>query len=675
MSSPSRSHPSQPSPASRPGTSRPAPKTVYFATGSPELALRDIARLGITSSGTALRIVSPGDSARQISEHPSLRNTPVMAYSPASALWVWLKLLTFLGFTRNADLICLSTPQSHRLLKLLAFSLRGRGRFSTGEGETTSFSVLNMLRLSWHNYWIRHEQRVLAMPLLLIGSASPRSLRLIAARLRERFPGQKLVAWLPQELAGEVPDLFDEVHAVPAGAGNCLLTVFRLLRISRRFRASFVPCTNDFHRWMKLPALLLPFRAKEVYNEVGDSFKFADWSSGLRHLHWRFLGTRRKLAWPVAVIGSASGYYLEKIVASLRKSFPGSEIHGWLAPLQAESAGHLFDVVHRLPSSGPSAGSLRMLLARGGRYRSWIVPCTEEPFRWLKLTTLLLPLPQRRLYNETGDGFPLREVPTVWRHICWRLRYKFTFQFLSASPESTLLHRLVHVPAYAVRLASSAPLLLRATRRKPPTSTSARKPTVEVLASPSAESSAALQTAFNPAGSAALRTRELSGEGDVFEQLWAAASSSDAEFLCLLDGHCELTSFGWLGTLLDSFDETVAQAGPELLRTDKQELCQGSFFDNSGALVWNTNSAARFHSRPQLLEVGALPWVCLVIRREALLQVGKQCQRRRAGSEWVLAELSYQFAVNGWLSICNTDVSISHPMQARAKQLHLSTAS
>ena len=121
-----------PSPAGQRGHSQALPshpaKAVYFATGSPELAVQDIIRLGLSSNGTALRVVSPLSGCREISQHPSLQHTPVLAYTPGRALWVWLQLLAFLGFTRDAELICLNTPQNYRLLKLLAFSLREIGR-------------------------------------------------------------------------------------------------------------------------------------------------------------------------------------------------------------------------------------------------------------------------------------------------------------------------------------------------------------------------------------------------------------------------------------------------------------------------------------------------------------------------------------------------------------------
>ena len=653
-------------------------KAIYFATGAPELALRDITRLGLASNGTALRVVSPQAGCQAMARHPMLRNTPVIPYTPGRALWVWLRLLGFLGLTRNAEMICLHTPQNYRLLKLLAFSLRGRGRFSTGEGSTQEISVLGMVRLSWHNYWIRHEQRVRAMPMLVIGSGSARSLRLIAARLRSRFPGQRIVAWLPASLADELAGTFDETVAIGSGFGNYLATAGRLLRRCRQFKASIIPCTNEFNRWMKIPALLCPLRQKEIYNEVGDAFKVADSRGVMRHARWRFFRTNRKLAWPIAVVGSASGFYLEKIVASLRQSFPGSELHGWLSPPQAGSAAHLFDVVYPLPEGGLSVSAAR-LIARGRRYRSWVIPCTDEPFRLLKLLAFCIPLPNRRLYNETGDGFPLRQLSTVWRHIFWRLRYKFTFQILSGSAGSSLLRRLVHIPSYAVRLASAVPQLLMATRagkRKPAQSSAALARSVEVLATQGAESSAALAMAFtDPAGRLAVKVQELHSDRNIFDQLSSAALSSSAEYICILDGQCNLTTSGWLERLIGAFDETVAQVGPELYRPDSRSACQGAFFDGSGGLVWNTNSAARFHGRPELLEVAALPWVCLVIRREALLQAIPQCAQQRSSLEWIMAGLCHELAVNGWLSICNTEVAVSHPLKAPTGQLQLSTAS
>ena len=664
--------------APSPGQLNHPAKAIYFATGSPQLALADIERLGLTANGTALRVVSPAAGCERLRANAVLKKAGVIAYSHGRAVWVWLRLMAFLGFTRNTELICLNTPQNYRLMKLLAFSLRGRGRFSTGRTQTPSVSILGMLRLSWHNYLIRREQRINEMPVLVIGSGSARTMRLIAARLRERYPRERLVAWLPASIAKSLESTFDEMRVFPQGFGSCVPAALRLLREGRKFKAAVIPCTNEFDRWMKLTTLLVPLREKKIYNEVGDGFDLEQARSGFRHLQWRFLRTDRKLAWPVAVIGSASGYYLEKIVASLRKSFPGSEIHGWLGPLQSASVGHLFDVVHTLPGTGPSLRTIFGVLARGRMYRCWIVPCTDEPFRWLKWLAFCLPLRRRMLYNETGDGFPLRSVATVWEHVCWRLRHKFTFQFLSGSSDSPLLHRLIHVPAYALRLALATPLLLRATRRRRhPRDPEVKRVTMIVLGSARSEAILRATEHENPNG-VVTTVEKIDPEADIVNALFRSAESGTADFICLCDGECRVSAGGWLEQLLKPFDDTVAQVGPELTFDGTSNVYQGAFFDTQGGTFWNTNSAARFHAREQWLEVAALPAFCLVVRREALLSIASDYRRTREHSgchpKDTMSELGHLFAINGWKSICNTEVSAFYPLETRSQQLHLSAA-
>jgi hypothetical protein len=657
------------------GDSNHAAKTIYFATGSPELALQDIERLGLATQATALRVVSPSVGCARLRANPALNKSGVIAYSHGRAVLVWLRLMAFLGFARHTDVICLNTPQNYRLLKLLAFSLRGRGRFSTGEGQTPEVSVLGMARLSWHNYWIRNEARFSEKPILVIGSGSARSLRLIAAKLRDRYPGQRLTAWLPSSLAA-LSDVFDDTVATPR-SGSALRTATQLWKQRKNFKAAVIPCTNEFNRWMKLVSLLTPLRRKKIYNELGDSFELARIQSGLRHLQWRFLKTDRKLAWPVAVIGSASGYYLEKIVVSVRRSFPGSEVHGWLGPLQTASAAHLFDVVHPLTTTSPSITTAVSLLARGRRYRNWIIPCTDEPFRWLKCLAFCVPLRSRMLYNEVGDGFALRSAATVWEHICWRLRYKFTVQFLSGSSDSTLLQRLVHVPSYALRLAAAGPLLFRATR--PQRHSVQTRKTVKVLVSGHGDSDAALPTAVSDTmNGIVVSVDQVPPEADIIDMLFQSAKSSTADYICILDGKCRVSSTGWLEQLLEAFDETIAQVGPELKSEGTLDVYQGALFDGRGGIIWNTNSAARYHAREQWLEVAALSSLCVVVRRQALLSVAADYKRLRSRSgrksDDAMGELGRLFAINGWISICNTNVSAFYPLKTRADQLQFSTA-
>jgi hypothetical protein len=70
--------------------------------------------------------------------------------------------------------------------------------------------------------------------------------------------------------------------------------------------------------------------------------------------------------------------------------------------------------------------------------------------------------------------------------------------------------------------------------------------------------------------------------------------------------------------------------------------------------------------------------LCVVVRRQALLSVAPDYKtlRRRSGrnSDEAMGELGRLLAINGWISICNTEVSAFYPLKTRADQLQLSTA-
>ncbi len=671
------------------GLNHPA-KAVYFATGSPDVAARDLVRLGLSSNGTALRVVCPRSGMATLTRQAALRPNQLVAYSSFRALWAWLRILSFLGFTRDAEIICLSAPQNFRFMKMLAFSFRGRGRFSTGEGDCTELSLLDLLRLHWDQYWNCREQRIQAMPLAVIGSASAKSLRMIVASLRVRYPGKQITGWLQKSDAAAVAEVFDEVRIVPSGFFLRPISEMSLLLSGRKFISWIIPYTNEYSRWMKFSALLWPLRCRQIYNELGDAFPLSDWGSLWRHFRWRFIKTDRRFGWPVAVAGSASGFYLEKIVASVRVRFPGSELHGWLGPLQAESAGHLFDVVHRLDGTGNSISTAWRMLQVGRNYRSWIVPCTDEPFRWLKFLALALPLRSRYLYNEVGDGFPLRDISTTWRHFFWRLRYKFTFQFLSSSSDSSadrsMPRRLIHVPAYALRLLLAAPILFRANQTSKASGqnrfTCAPASVDLMVIGPQDDKWAGPPAITSASTRVSVRVVEPDGNTELFEQVWQRARNSDADYICILDSQCQPTAANWLEQMLEAFDETVAQVGPQLRGGDHQTICQGALIGPDGQVCWNTNSAARFHARPEWLEVQALPWVCLVIRRTALLQTLPQTLLQveatgttpRPANQWIHDDLCRLFSNNGWLSICNSSVTVAHPLVSRVEQVTRSSA-
>ncbi|MSO21063.1 MAG: hypothetical protein EXQ56_11495 [Acidobacteria bacterium] len=663
------------------GLNHPA-KAVYFATGSPDLAARDLVRLGLSSNGTALRVVCPRSGMATLARKAALRPNQMVAYSSVRALWAWLRILSFLGFTRDTEIICLSAPQNFRFMKMMAFSFRGRGRFSTGEGDCTELSLLDLLRLHWNQYWNCREQRIQALPLAVIGAASAKSLRMIVASLRARYPGKQITGWLQKSDAAAVAEVFDEVRIVPSGFFLRPIAEMSLLLSSRKFISWIIPYTNEDSQWMKLTALLWPLRCRQIYNEMGDTFPLSDWGSLWRHFSWRFIKTDRRFGWPVAVAGSASGFYLEKIVASVRVRFLGSELHGWLGPLQVESAGHLFDVVHRLDETGNSFSTAWRMLQAGRNYGSWIVPCTDEPFRWLKFLALALPLRSRYLYNEVGDGFPLRDFSTTWRHFFWRLRYKFTFQFLSSSSDSSLQRRLIHVPAYAFRLLLAAPILFRANQTNQASghnrSTGALTSVDLMVIGPQDHTGAGPPPITSASTGVLVRVVELDGDTELSEQVWQRARNHDADYICILDSQCQPTAAGWLEQMLEAFDETVAQVGPQLRVGDHQTICQGALIDPDGQVCWNTNSAARFHARPEWLEVQALPWVCVVIRRTALLQTLLQVETtatsHRPANQWIHDDLCRLFSNNGWLSICNSSVTVAHPLVSRVEQVQRSSA-
>lgn len=670
-------------------------KAVYFATGPPDLVARDLRRLGWNANGTALRVVAPAPNLAGLARQAALKPAQLVPYSASRALLVWVRLLLFLGFTRRAEIVCLSAPQSFRFLKLLAFSLRGRGCFSTGEGGCVELSLLELLRLQLRQIADRREQRIRALPLAVIGCGSARSLRRIIQSLRARYPGQRIHGWLPAELAPPTAELFDSVEIIPRGLGPDLLRTTRMLLHSTRYQSWIIPCTDDLNRWMKWRALLWPLRRRQIYNEMGDSFPLRDAPRAWRHFRWRFFELGRSQSWPVAVIGSASGFYLEKIAASLRKRFPESELHGWLGPLQAASAGQLFDVVHRLDSSSPSARAALRLLRASRNFRCWVVPCTDEPFGWLKFLCFLLPLRRRYLYNEVGDGFALRDGATTWRHFYWRLRYRMSFQFLSGSAESTVLERLVHVPLYGLRLLAAAPVLFRALAGTPRARdqrslqpAAGEKIRVDLLIyGPESDNEAEFPRRELASPQIAVHCVSIPDSGPdsarLFEQVWRQAQSSTAQYLCILESQCQFSSPDWLPRLLEAFDETVAQVGPQLRIANEEtagqgavtNTVQGAILDLDGAVRWNTNHAARFHARPEWLEVDALPWVCLLIRREALLQIGAPADALSRSGDWVNDDLCRRFSAHGWLSLCHGAVTVAHPLAARRERFHLTSAS
>jgi hypothetical protein len=301
-------------------------KVVYFATGSLEEVIADFSRLRSSINGAAFRVVAPPEGAQQLAKATSLEPHELILYRPMHAPWLWLRLITFLGLSRRAEVVCLTSPQRFRFLKLLALTLRGRVVFSPVSGRRAPLGFLDLARI-----WLRQARD---------------------------------------------------------GRERCR-----------------------------------------------------------RHL-------------PIGVIGSASGYYLERIVPAVRARYPNARLHGLLLPSATMRTQGLFDSVRTIDTSFFGVlGEFRRLRHDGAQYQRWIIPCTNEPYRYLKVLSFLWPLRRRQIYNELADGFAVRSVRTLIRHFQWRLRDQLGFQILSGAAGGSAPARMLHLTLYAARLVSSVPLL------------------------------------------------------------------------------------------------------------------------------------------------------------------------------------------------------------------------
>ncbi|MBI4465227.1 MAG: hypothetical protein HY647_11030 [Acidobacteria bacterium] len=381
---------------------------------------------------------------------------------------------------------------------------------------------------------------------------------------------------------------------------------------------------------------------------------------------------------PVGVIGSASGFYMKKIVLRLRARFPEAKLHGLLLPSLAGSAGSLFDSVTILQPgfTGVLREAWKLWHVRR-RFRAWIILCTNEPYRREKLLAFLLPLPRRFIYNELGDGFAARQVRMLLRHVHWRLRDQLWFQAMDGSVGRRGL-RLIHPPLYAMRLLAGLLLLLRFRwksgdlfRVHNQTGTSVQgKPHVDLFVLGAEECDCALQRKWGMEWSYG-KVGWLPDCADKKQvQRWVeAVRCSEAEFLCLLDADCSLPSTDWLGHLLEAFDERTAQVAPQIVSPDGQCFLQGLLLREDGLPLGNLDNVVRWCRHPEWLEVDALPWICVVIRRKAIADLEFSAAECDSVQEWGLAlRLARRLAAQGWRSVCLRNVSVIHPAAAIANE-------
>ena len=674
-------------------------KIIYVAAASPGEASADLRRLGLLEFGDALRdslrVVVPARHAAELESLALIPKHILLRYDAISAAWLWARLMIFLGLSGENEVIVFSPPGQSRWLKLLALALRGRVSFSAGEGNCVPFSLVGVLRAGWRQRFAAHG------PICLIAAASTGSLQKILADVRRRYPEAPVHGVLPVSLAqsdfplgsviGSIKGL-DSLDEVQRWRLQAYARIARRCFGRQRFRRIILPWTNEKASELRgMTWWFLPLWRVEIYNENLDAFGGRNPARLVRHGVWRIRRRweRRRLdreaflrTLPVGVMGSASSFYIEKILRVLREKQPQAEIHGLLPESLVVPAAGLFDSTEVL-RGGFFAQWLAAwrFLRRRREYQCWVIPCTNEPYSSMKLLGFLLPLSRRLIYNELADGFAARRVRTLYRHYVWRLRDHLSYQIVAAAAGSNRVARLGHLVLYSGRLLAGAGVLWQARLRSGRIARNANKsarrtaktgPRVDLLLLGGPQDGRNLQDAAGtvPASLAdgPVRVVRVSGNG-LFRDLNEAIQASDAEFVCLLDPECRMAPQDWIERLLSSFDDRTAQVGPELASLDGETVVRGLLLESRGGLAWNFDNAVRWHRRPECLEVDALPWLCVVFRRRIFAETGyfSGDSGTMAGTMadtmegWADAEFSKRLRALGWRSVCNRSVTAAHP--------------
>ena len=423
-------------------------KAVLFVTGEVGGAVEAVARVRSGLAPADLRVLVRVEQREELVRVAGLLPHQVLGFSTNAWLWVWLRLLWFLGWSRQVQVICLTAGHS-RALKLLAFALRGRVTFTLPAGEAISLALPAFLWLTWKTFGGRPGD------ICLLGTAERKQLDRIVADLRNRYPGRAIHALLPTQANGLSAD---------SAAGLTASTLLGACRRQPRFAILVIPFTGNGLWSLKLLAWCLPLGYREIYNENNDFGSARDVHGLLRHI-WRRLYdwlTRRPNR--VTVLGSASGLYLRTIVADLRRRHPGAPLHGLLPDCLVGPAAPLFDSYTSLRVFSP--GFWRDLLSLSlGRRRSGhlVIPCTNEGYTHIKVLGFGVPLGLREIYNENGDAYLARRrrLRLLWRHFSWRLEHRIFYQALTARRGRPWLLHLPHLLLYPLRLAAGAALLVR----------------------------------------------------------------------------------------------------------------------------------------------------------------------------------------------------------------------
>jgi hypothetical protein len=464
-------------------------KAVLFATGPSDQAAAEANALRQRLGPDAVRVIAaPGEKAAFLHAAsilppglpvglPPAGDVPVLEAGPLVVFKIWMAI----GLS-STEVFCLSHQQAqgkaYRFLKLMAYAVRGRVVFVRPDGRAP-LGLWAFLSVTLSRLWARDNGA------LLVGSASPVTLRRLEADLRQRRPGSAIHVL-------ENPSPLDFLRVAWNWRHYCYLSI---------------PWTGEGHNVLKFFAWLLPCGRREIYNEAGDSFsvrlagtllahigrrlrdrvvavwngvRYACWWTGdkllavwngLRYACWwtgdtLLAGWYDLLAIPpgVTVMGSASGYYLRAIVDDLRRKNPGAPIYGVLPAWLVAPAGPLFDTV--IPMR-----PLAILRHAFGKTRTgWCaIPCTNEGYNRYKFLACVLPLGHRKIYNENGDSYPVRNLRTLAAHGFWRLKHRLFYQAFTERRGRPWAVLAMHLLLYPFRLVAGAGLLLlvrmRARRR------------------------------------------------------------------------------------------------------------------------------------------------------------------------------------------------------------------
>ena len=261
----------------------------------------------------------------------------------------------------------------------------------------------------------------------------------------------------------------------------------------------------------------------------------------------------------------------------------------------------------------------------------------------------------------------MRDAGTLRKHILWRLRDHLSFQIFAGTAGHRLPVRLVQLAWYSLRLLAGAELLVRvrigASLRAWFAGGRAKKPAVDMIYLESSEA----QTAPSlPPGRVRLAAR-VANDGrrrDLVEQINAAVRSSRAEFVCLFDSRCSMPDVHWLDRLLETFDDRTGQVGPQIVSSIDGSVIRGGLVGAGGRPKWNSDHAVCWRARPEWLAIEALPWICVVFRRAAVIEAGLFGEGREEEPLPTDPDFCRRLAAHGRPSICNESVTALFPSVA-----------